>query len=286
MAPTGPSSTTFTGSTTRLQRTSVSMRYAAAPNLSTTAVEGSSAAHGGIAHSLDASSSLLAGLRPATTFGQPGAAFKPAVFKPSQATTESSEPVMGLLQEGNAGNRDTAGGLDEDTGYAATTDDALHTSQQQQQYDNDTSTTHTTSVDNTAYSYEQQTYHYHTATRWEAPEGTTNDQTHTTTTIPATAAVEQQQYHGGAKDRIHAVTETAATAIDGDDDDDPLNNAMIVEVLSFWSYYRNCGYDADAMTEWVQQVSIWMKIKWVWFLLSLWVWDEYIAVTQPVQSTR
>ncbi len=27
------------------------------------------------------------------------------------------------------------------------------------------------------------------------------------------------------------------------------------QVLGFWSYYRNqCGYDADAMQEWVAQV--------------------------------
>ena len=32
-----------------------------------------------------------------------------------------------------------------------------------------------------------------------------------------------------------------------------ISDPVILEVLSFWSYYRNCGYDTDAMAEWVGQ---------------------------------
>ena len=34
---------------------------------------------------------------------------------------------------------------------------------------------------------------------------------------------------------------------------DPLRDPAILEVLSFWSYYRSCGYDVEDMNEWVQQ---------------------------------
>ena len=34
-----------------------------------------------------------------------------------------------------------------------------------------------------------------------------------------------------------------------------LGDPVVREVLSFWSYYRGCGYERDAMAVWVQQVG-------------------------------
>ena len=70
-----------------------------------------------------------------------------------------------------------------------------------------------------------------------------------------TAVTGHEMYNGtGGGYDVHQQQDSRNVAMNDGDVPDAVVNPVTLEILTFWSYYRKCGYEVDAMAEWVQQV--------------------------------
>lgn len=259
----------------RKQRAGVTSRYASAPTLSL------SSAASGVG---EGTSSVFSGLKPPTALNLVGksSTLAPAVFKPAAMPVQAVEESVGEGTGPNAG----AGGIQELGEDTATTlggdateqsgsgtarslgggtavlpqifppsgTTAAHMEPQQNQELADSHNAAATEEYPAIYD----TFGAAGEANGSGAYYTSYDQQHQDGYQDGTATGYQGdtfQVEGGYQGQIGV--ESGGDGVEGGDGGNlpaAVVNPVTLEILTFWAYYRKCGYEIDAMAEWVQQV--------------------------------